>query len=48
VSDELGGTETPVALQGTLDADGTFRVYLGTAFDKTAPSQFVRIVIRDE
>lgn len=48
VSDELGGEERRVALQGSFDADGTFRVYLGTAFDKTAPSQFVRIVIRDE
>ena len=48
VSDELGGEEREVRMQGQYDDDGSFRVYLGTAFDKTKDSQFVRIVIEGD
>ena len=48
VSDELGGEERRVKLQSGPNGDGIFGVYLGTVFDKNAPSQFVRIVIEGD
>ena len=46
VSDELGGVERRVPLQGIQGDSGLFRVNLGTALHRDEPAQFVRIVVQ--